>query len=276
MKEKISFYFEGQQLKKFNSIVPQSLRYRFIREFIKNEYLAPVSFEDIKEIEGGEVFPITLDDQSKRKISHIQAQLEKQFKITVSKSAIMRDVMKSIINKYPNAISEPERKNISFYVSDEIIKKLDKYIPRNERSAAISEFILSDYYTSSSERENVKYKTGNLRSRMFNLEIKAIDKMDDIAKEIRATRSDVFRNVLYKMLQVFENDGAFQEQLLLDLINVLNDLKEYMSKDEIIDIVKNNLNEGTDMYLYNQVEETLVPPKKLPEVEYKVGGSNDE
>lgn len=279
MKTRYSFYFQSGQMEKFHKIVPASLRARFVRQFIKNEYLAPVNIESLKEIEDGEIFPVLLDETCVKKIDTIQNQLQSQFSVNVSKSAIMRDVLDSILEKYTEEISEPERKNIPFYVPVGIMEKLDKFISSNERSATISEFILNDYHTKGSDLGELKKKTSEvLEKRMFNLEITAIEKLDEFADKFNVKRSVMFRAALNQMLYTYESSGIYHEQLQYEMKTMLDKLTDFMTPSEIKDLVTGyftNKKEEPNM-VYKEKKEVLLSPENEREVEYEVADEKNK
>lgn len=271
MKEKFGFYLDSQDLERFNHIVPKTLRSRFIRRFILNEYLAPVNIDELKEIEDGEVFPFTLDQDSRKRILKIQSQLQNQFHTHVSNSAIMRDVIISILDHYKTPIPEPERKNMSIFVDNNLIFRLDKYLSNNERSAAISEFIINDYQVTFPERAEVKKKSPNMKQRMFNLEIEAIEKLDKFADQLKVTRSDLFRHALSKLITTLENSGIYEEKLQNELTETILKLKGIMPVEDIQSIVNRLLNNEEEKTMtYNENEEKLIVPKTERETDYMV------
>lgn len=280
MKGLYSFNFRAGQIAELNKMIPATIRSRIIRKFIKTEYNAPVNLDKLKgNIKDGEGFLLALDPAALTKIENIQKQLKHQFDEKVSKSAIMRDVLDLILEKYKEPLPEPQRKSIPFNVPKGLVKKLDEYISSKERSAVVSEFILEEYSITGVKASELKKKVPEgLELKMFHLEEAAIERLDELAEKLDSKRTYIFRDVLNKLLDNFENSDDRKIKLQKEFISVVDQLSDYMAPGEMKELItqyEENKKEGKPM-MYEQIEEMLVVPQNQQEVEYVVNSKRDK
>lgn len=221
-----SFSFSPGMLEDFKKALPTNKSKKILKNYLLNEYELPESITDLQQAVNDTVIqPYWMTESEITKLDR----LIKQAKIkghSISRSSIMRDIMKNLIEKHRhNPIKKSEQHRQTFKVPAGTKNRLSLLIEDGELTYGLSSFIMEGYVPSNDfpsmrnqEQEDLNFKT----------DIEVFDKMDEISSEYgfkKRGRAKIFRDALDQFEVSLQSDPPKKAALKQELKYILDEYK---------------------------------------------------
>lgn len=254
----MSFVLRKGQIERFNQVVPESLRSRLLRKFILNEYELPTDGSELVSLfteplqEESEVYPFRLSEEVLERLDFLVNKVNKYGEKglaspkTVNRSAIMRDIMDRIIEKYEkNPVSERKWKmKLIRYVPSRHKQLLKKYIDQREISAVLEDFILEEYKGPSVPAKELKRIP---EEETEDLMITISEDVEEYLKDMISQHYDkdkvklthILRDAINQMVKKLEDENPQKKALELRLKHTIEKLMQYSTPEEVQELLEN-------------------------------------
>ncbi|MFJ7954180.1 ribbon-helix-helix protein, CopG family [Lysinibacillus sp. NPDC096418] len=232
------FYVEKSQLDEFTSLVPSFRRSKFIREFLKSDFQGVINPPE--DSVGEESVFFYLDDKAIGKID----QIVKRF--NSNRSAVMREILNSIIEKHRNQpVEYTKGLTRSFTVAPGTLEQLKLYIAHGERDNMIEEFLL-DVYNGPIKKSVSELKSrpkGGTESLIVTLSTESYEKLEHIAVELgnKVKRSHIFKDCIEQFVFTLQDENPQRLELERQLETTIEGLKGFVNQVEIRESVEKYL-----------------------------------
>lgn len=221
-----SFSFSPKQIEEFNKLLSFRSK-KILRSFLLNEYVLPENLEDLQRQETNvEVQPFWMTDAEINKIDFLIEEAKRKG-YTLSRSALMRDIIHRLIERYRNnpvQIAEQMRQTFRLPVGTKA--RIEKLIDGKSLTFELSNFIMDGYVPSNdfpsmrnTEQENLNFKT--------NKEV--FDRLDEIAAQYgfkKGGRAKIFRDALTQFEHLMAENPPKKTILNHQLQKVIENYKE--------------------------------------------------
>ncbi|MED5052578.1 hypothetical protein P9850_12195 [Anoxybacillus rupiensis] len=225
MRKMMSFSFRKGQIEKYREVVPKSgyLRSRLLRKFILEEYSLPEPseyikvFKDVKN-EDTEIYPFHMNEKVLNRIHELANEVKQRAGVTVSSSAIMRDVMDRVIEKYQDAnVRERNWKRIVVYVSDEAREFLHEHIDERQIVYCFEDFLDKKYTGPNAPVKELKQRVSNPVPLTLTIDQRIYDDLKEMAEEQgqKVKTSHILRNAINQMIEDIKKGGVYMGQKIV-------------------------------------------------------------
>lgn len=227
-----SFNLDRNEYELFCTLIPTHQRAKIISDYIQNEYVIP---EDISSLglmnlyENRVSHPFRLKEVTNSKLNEFVTAIVKKEGISDNglRSGIMRDVIAGLNKKYKDSpIVKSEKKDQIFHVQKGTIAKLSLFLEAYTRSSTITDFLFEQYVPGSKE-EMKQCKPSTKESFRFQANLDTFELLDEIASNVGATRTDVFRHLIKQVVEFYyKQEESKEEELENQLKNILTEYKK--------------------------------------------------
>ncbi|TRZ39234.1 hypothetical protein CEQ21_07650 (plasmid) [Niallia circulans] len=239
-----SFNITAVTLEEFKKLLPTHKSKKILKSYLLNEYELPEILSDLQaDFESEKVVqPYWMADDEINKLDLLvkQAKLKDY---NLSRSAIMRDIMKNLVELYRNnPIQKSEYGRQTFKVPTGTKKRLSSLIEDRELSYELSSFIMEGYIPSNNfpsmrnqEQENLDFKS----------DIDVFNKLDEVAEEygFKKGRAKIFRDALSQFEKSLQSNPIKKAALKQELKYLLDEYKTIEDVAIIREVISNYLKE---------------------------------
>lgn len=234
-----SFSFNPNVLEDFKKTLPVNKSKKMLKNYLLHEYELPESLSELQQVVSSPVIqPYWMSEAEINKLDR----LIKQAKIkdyTISRSSIMRDIMKNLIEKYrDNPIQKSDQYRQRFKVPAGTKKRLSLLIEDGELTYELSSFIMDGYIPSNEfptmrnqEQEDLNFKS----------DIEVFEKLDEISSEYgfkKGGRAKIFRDALIQFENLLQSNPPKKAALKQELKYILDEYKSV----ENVPVIKEEIN----------------------------------
>ncbi|MCM3113630.1 hypothetical protein [Lederbergia lenta] len=234
-----SFNFSFEVLEEFKKLLPVNRSKKILKKYLLNEYVLSESLNDLQEIISETVIqPYWMTEAEIIKLDRLIKQAKTKG-YSINRSAIMRDVMNNLVDRYRNKpIQKSKQHRQTFKVPKGIKERLSLLIEDGELTYELSSFIM-DGYVPSNDFPSMRNK--DQEDLNFKTDIEVFDKMDEISSEYgfkKGGRAKIFRDALNQFEAWLESDPPKKAALKQELKYILTEYKNV----ENISIIKEEIN----------------------------------
>lgn len=253
MKSKVRAYLLKDSVETFLTTVPERKRSQFIRMYLLNEKQFPITAEAIENFysvdsaEEKKGIDFFLNEQSLRRLDQLVKETEDLMKpqyprVEINRSFILQLVVDMINSTYKdNPIQVVKSKRKPFYIPVSYKEALLQYINKREITSTLEQFIAEKYNGPLAEEVPTlsKKPAEKMELMQLSLDDTAIEELDEFAKEYRANRSEIFRNVVKQLICTFNDENEnIQSVIYQKLDELVEDLKGIATEGQILEAIE--------------------------------------
>ncbi|MCM3603218.1 hypothetical protein M3175_20990 [Robertmurraya korlensis] len=239
-----SFSFNPGMLEDFKKILPANRSKKILKNYLINEYELPEPLSELQQpINDIVIQPYWMTESEINKLDRLIKQANTKG-FSLSRSSIMRDVMKNLVEKYQNnPIQKSEQHRQTFKVPTGTKSRLSLLVAERELTYELSSFIMDGYIPSNDfpsmrnqEQEDLNFKT----------DIEVFEKMDEIASEYgfkKGGRAKIFRDALSQYEALLQSNPPKKEALKQELKYILEEYRSIEDVPVIKEQIQKYLNE---------------------------------
>ncbi|WP_110925907.1 hypothetical protein [Bacillus massiliglaciei] len=238
-----SFSFTPDLLNDFKKALPVYKSKKILKNYLLNEYELPESLEQLQTpVNNIVIQPYWMTEEEIIKLDRLINEAKiKNF--SINRSAIMRDIMKILVEKYKdNPIQKTQQQRQTFKIPKGTKQRLSKIVEDRELTYELSSYIMDVYVPSNKfpSMRNQEHEDLNIYT-----DIEVFEKMDQISNEYgfkKGGRAKIFRDALSQFEAALENNPPKKSALKTELKFIL---EEYKSVEDI-PTIKEEINKYLD------------------------------
>lgn len=221
-----SFSFNPNSLEEFKTVLPVNKSKKMLKNYLLNEYELPEALDELQQtVNNPAIQPYWMSEAEINKMNRLVKQAKTKG-YTINKSAVMRDVMKNLIEKHRDKpIQKSEQYRQRFKVPVGTKNRLSLLIEDGELTYELSSFIIDGYIPSNDfpsmrnqEQEDLNFKS----------DIEVFEKLDEIASEYgfkKGGRAKIFRDALVQFEALLQSNPPKKAALKQELKYILDEYK---------------------------------------------------
>ncbi|MGN0974169.1 MAG: hypothetical protein ACI4OT_05440 [Bacilli bacterium] len=235
-----SFSLKEGTIEQYQRIIPISQHKKVFKDFLLNTYQLPEDLSQLQEnVKNVEIIVLHLSDLEVSKFESLLLAARQQG-FQLSKSALIRDIYKKIIEKYiNNPLPDRSYHRQTFKVPVGTKERIAQFVQDRTRTYELSNFILNEYKPSNEftsmrgkEQENFDFKADS----------EVFEKLDAISKEFgfkKGGRAKIFRDALLQFESYIQQYPPKEKVIEQQLKNAIT---EYKILHHDTDILKEKVN----------------------------------
>ncbi|MDM5205353.1 hypothetical protein [Cytobacillus kochii] len=221
-----SFSFNPSSLEEFKTVLPVNKSKKMLKNYLLNEYELPEALDELQQpVNNPAIQPYWMSETEINKMNRLVKQAKTKG-YTINKSAVMRDVMKNLIEKHRDKpIQKSEQYRQRFKVPVGTKNRLSLLIEDGELTYELSSFIIDGYIPSNDfpsmrnqEQEDLNFKS----------DIEVFERLDEISSEYgfkKGGRAKIFRDALVQFEALMQTNPPKKAALKQELKYILDEYK---------------------------------------------------
>lgn len=233
-----SFSFSPEMLDSFKKSLPANRSKKILKDFLLNKYELPTEINQLQDdIHNAVIQPYWMDESEVNRLDRLVSEAKRKG-VTVSRSAIMRDIMKRLIKEYEGVSIKQEQRRQTFKIPAGTKQRLSQLVQEGNLTYELSSFIMDGYIPSNDFPSMRNQEQEDLN---FSTDIEVFDKMDELSAEYgfkKGGRAKIFRDALTQFEETLQQSPPKKQALKKELEYILQEYKTV----EDVSVIRDEIN----------------------------------
>lgn len=239
-----SFSFSPGLLGDFKKLLPANRSKKILKNYLLNEYQLPDQLDDLQEeVKDTVIQPYWMTEAEISKIDRL-IQIAKVKGFSISRSSIMRDVMKNLVEKYRNTpIQKSKQHRQTFKVPCGTKERLSLLVDDGELTYELSSFIMDGYIPSN---DFPSMRNQDQEDLNFKSDLEVFEKLDEISEQYgfkKGGRAKIFRDALSQFETTLNSNPPKKASLKKELKYLIDEYKNIEDRTVIQEEINKYLKE---------------------------------